>query len=513
MAESTRGSNQLKAGAVLSYLVIGLQFVVAMLYTPIMLRLLGQAEYGLYSLVASVVSYLGLLSFGFAGAYMRFYARFSVVEDWDGVRRLNGLFLFVFTVIGLFAAAGGTLLTLNVEPVLGGAFSPGELETARVLFAILTVNLAITFPASVFNCYVTAHERFIFQKSLQIVSSIVSPLVVLPMLLLGYRSIGMAIGTTAVSIGVTAYTAGFSLARLKMRFTFEGLDFGLFREVAVFSGFLFINMVVDQINWNVGKFIVGIFHGAVAVAVFGVATMINALYLTFSTALSSVFVPRVNRLVASSTSARELSDLFTRVGRLQFLFLGLVVSGFTFFGRPFIELWAGPEYGSSYYMALLLMVPVTIPLIQNLGIEIQKAKNLHQFRSWVYLGVAVGNILISIPLTQRYQGFGAAAGTAISLLIGNAVIMNWHYQVRVRLDIKDFWLQILRLLRGMIPALAAGVVIANFVDLSQVELLLAFGVTYVALYAIGMWWLGMNDYERQLIKSPVLRTFRGRQGR
>lgn len=513
VAENKHPPNELKVGAVLSYTQIGVQFIVAMLYTPVMLRLLGQAEYGLYSLVASVVSYLGLLSFGFAGAYMRFYARFRAVEDWEGAARLNGLFLLVFTVIGLLAAAGGMLLTLNVESVLGSQFSSGELKTARFLFGILTVNLAVTFPASVFNSYVTAHERFIFQKSLQIVSSIVSPLVVLPVLLLGYRSVGMAVGTTVVNIAFTAYTVAFSWSRLKMRFTFKGLDFGLFREVAAFSSFLFINMVVDQVNWNVGKFIIGIFHGAIPVAVYGVAAMFNALYLTFSTALSNVFIPRINRLVAASSSDRELSDLFTRVGRLQFLVLGLVVSGFTFFGRPFIELWAGPDYVQAYYMALFLMIPVTAPLIQNLGIEIQKAKNLHQFRSWVYLGVAIANVLLSIPLTQRYQGTGAAAGTATSLIIGNVIIMNWHYQARVGLDIKDFWRQTFRLSRGLIPALAAGALIASLVDLSQFELLLPFGVIYVVVYAVGMWCLGMNDYERHLVTSAQQQIFMGRRGR
>ncbi|NCD19455.1 MAG: hypothetical protein EOL89_05675 [Actinobacteria bacterium] len=141
MTEGARGPNQLKAGAALSYLVIGLQFVVAMLYTPIMLRLLGQAEYGLYSLVGSIVSCLALLSFGFGGAYMRFYSRFRVVEDWDGVRRLNGLFLVVFTGIGLIAAAGGTLLSLNVDAVLGIQFSGEQLDTARIFFATLFASL------------------------------------------------------------------------------------------------------------------------------------------------------------------------------------------------------------------------------------------------------------------------------------------------------------------------------------------------------------------------------------
>jgi O-antigen/teichoic acid export membrane protein len=68
--------NQLKAGAALSYILMGLGYVISIAYTPIMLRLLGQSEYGLYNLVSSVVSYLGLLSFGFGSVYMRHYLRY-----------------------------------------------------------------------------------------------------------------------------------------------------------------------------------------------------------------------------------------------------------------------------------------------------------------------------------------------------------------------------------------------------------------------------------------------------
>ena len=63
--------NQLKAGAILSYVSIGLNNIVGLIYTPFMLRMLGQNEYGLYSLVASVVAYLTVLDLGFAYALVR----------------------------------------------------------------------------------------------------------------------------------------------------------------------------------------------------------------------------------------------------------------------------------------------------------------------------------------------------------------------------------------------------------------------------------------------------------
>lgn len=499
------GRHERKAGAVLSYAFIGVQFLVAMAYTPTMLRLLGQTEYGLYSLTASVVSYLNLLTFGFGGAYMRFYARYRVAEDGDGLRRLNGTFLLLFAAVGLAAGVGGVVLSLNVEAVLGSQFSSGELATAQILFAVLTVNLVITFPTSVFTSYIIAHERFIFQKSLQLIRQIVSPLVILPLLLIGYKSIGMAVATTVLSLFFTAWTVVFAVRRLRMRFTFRGLRFSIFREIWVFSSFLFVNIIVDQVNWNVDKILVGRFHGAIPVSVYGVAALFNTYYLTFSTAISSVFVPRINTMVAAGMSDRLLSELFTRVGRVQFLILGLVISGVVFFGKPFIVLWAGPEYENAYYIALLLMVPVTIPLLQNLGLEIQKAKNMHHFRTWAYLALAVVNVIVTIPLAQRYGGIGAAAATAFVFVVGNGFIMNWYYQTRMGLDIRGFWRQILRLSLGMIPALVLGVVVSVAVDLSRIGLLVLVGTIYAIVYWIGMWLVGMNDYERQLIGGPARR--------
>ena len=49
--------NQIKGGIVLNYVIIGLNIVLGLLYTPYMLRMLGQNEYGLYSLVASIIAY------------------------------------------------------------------------------------------------------------------------------------------------------------------------------------------------------------------------------------------------------------------------------------------------------------------------------------------------------------------------------------------------------------------------------------------------------------------------
>ena len=123
----------------------------------------------------------------------------------------------------------------------------------------------------------------------------------------------------------------------------------------------------------------------------------------------------------------------------------LVATGFVFFGRPFIKYWAGAEYDEAYVVTLFLMLPVTVPLVQNLGIEIQRAKNKHKARSIVYLCIAVGNIILSIFLIQLLGPTGAALGTAVALFLGNIVFMNWYYHKRIGIDIKHFWIQIAKI--------------------------------------------------------------------
>ena len=91
--------NQRRAGGVLSYLSLAVNSLSGFIYTPVMLRLLGQSGYGLYQLVSSVVSYLGLLNFGFSGAYIRFYSKYKVKNEENEIARLNGMFMTVFLSI------------------------------------------------------------------------------------------------------------------------------------------------------------------------------------------------------------------------------------------------------------------------------------------------------------------------------------------------------------------------------------------------------------------------------
>lgn len=497
-------ANQLKIGVVLSYISMIAQNIIAIVYTPVMLRLLGQSEYGLYQLVYSVVSYLGLLSFGFGSAYVRFYSRYTVKDDQEGIAKLNGMFMIVFNIIAIIALFAGGILVGNVNNLFSKSLTANEINTARILMILMVINLAISFPSSVFDSFVTAHECYFFQRVISLLQTILNPFLTLPLLLMGYKSISLVVVTTILTVSKFIINYCYCIKKLRMRFIFKNMNFSLLKEIGVFSFYIFINMIVDQINWSVDKFILGVFGGTTAVAIYSVGGQINTMYMSLSSSISSVFIPRVNKIVAiDENNNKDLTELFTRVGRIQFMILAMVIGGFIVVGQYFINVWAGADYNNAYYVALLLIIPVTVPLIQNLGVEIQRAKNMHKFRSIIYFLIAIGNVFISIPLVQMMGEIGAALGTCLTMILGNIILMNWYYQVKIKLDMFYFWKQIFMVMPCVIVSVLLSLGFIKIFAVNSIIHFLLVGFLYVCVYLIGLFVFGMNTYEKNLIKGPL----------
>lgn len=497
----------------LSYLQMALRLIIGLLYTPVMLQLLGQSEYGLYNTVSSTISMMSVLSLGFNSSYIRYYSQYKAQNDKKSIDKLNGLFLIIFLIIGAVALLCGLYLSSHLELVFDEGLTAEEYRTARILMILLTINLAVSFPMSVFQSIISAHEKFIVLKSLAMMKTVLSPFLTLPLLLMGYRSVAMVAVTLVISLITDIVYLVYTRRVLNIKFVFRDLDGKVFKSLFIFTSFIAINLIVDQVNSNMDKFLLARYKGTQTVAVYSVGYTLYQYYVMFSTAISGVFAPRVHKIVnqtmhSLSEQKQQLTELFTRVGRIQFLVLGLIASGLVFFGKPFIAFWAGADYEESYYVMLLLVLPGSIPLIQNIGIEIQRAQNNHQFRSIAYLIMAFVNCAMTVFLCQLYGAVGAAIGTAVSFVLANGVMMNIYYNQRCNVNIPAFWRSILRLALGMIIPVLCGWLMTAWLDFTSVVTLLVGILVYSAVYCGSMWLFGMNQYEKELVRKPLRKVFR-----
>ena len=502
--------NQLKAGVVLNYVVIILNTVVGLLYTPYMLRMMGQSEYGLYSLVASVIAYLTVLDLGFGNAIVRYTAKFRAEKKTEEQYEMFGMFFLLYLVIGIIAFGIGLGLYFNVGTLFGNTMTAVELDRARIMMLLLVANLAFTFPMSIWGSIIQAYEDFVFQKSLNIFRIILNTAVMICLLHFGYKAVAMVVVQTIFN--VLTLVLNFIYCRRKLNihiyFRFKHFHWGFLKEVAIYSFWIFLNAIMDRVYWSTGQFVLGATVGTAAVAVFAIAIQLEGMYMQFSTAISSVFLPKVTAMVATNRSRKEISDLFIRTGRMQYIVLAYILSGFIIFGRQFIELWAGAGYTDAYIISLLFFIPLTVPLIQNLGITILQARNEMKFRSVLYIIIALVSLAMQIVLTRFFGGIGCAMGVSGALVVGQILIMNVYYQRRQDLDIKTFWKEISKM--SIIPIVlifSSMLVIRHFFALdSWGKLILgiaAFSLVYIPLF----FRFSMTDDERNLFISMFHKIF------
>lgn len=502
--------NQLKAGVVLNYVVIFLNTVVGLLYTPYMLRMMGQSEYGLYSLVASVIAYLTILDLGFGNAIVRYTAKFRAEKKTEEQYEMFGMFFLLYLVIGIVAFGIGLGLYFNVGTLFGDTMTAVELGRARIMMLLLVANLAFTFPMSIWGSIIQAYEDFVFQKSLNIIRIILNTAVMICLLHFGYKAVAMVVVQTIFN--VLTLVINFIYCRRKLNihiyFRFKHFHWGFLKEVAIYSFWIFLNAIMDRVYWSTGQFVLGAMVGTVAVAVFAIAIQLEGMYMQFSTAISSVFLPKVTAMVATNRSRKEISDLFIRTGRIQYIVLAYILSGFIIFGRQFIELWAGAGYTDAYIISLLFFIPLTVPLIQNLGITILQARNEMKFRSVLYIIIALVSLAMQIVLTRFFGGIGCAMGVSGALVVGQILIMNVYYRRRQDLDIKTFWKEISKM--SIIPIVlifSSMLVIRHFFALdSWGKLILgiaAFSLVYIPLF----FRFSMTNDERNLFISMFHKIF------
>ena len=240
-------SNELKLGAILSYVTLFIGNLISIIYTPIMLRLLGQAEYGLFNLSNSVVGYLGLLNFGFGNAIVRYTAKYKALNDETGEANVNGLFLLVYTIIGIAVGVVGVILVFNVDNMFSNSLSIREVNRMKTLIGLMVFNMAISFPFGVFGSIINAYEKYIYLKIIGLIRSILNPFIMLPLLLMGYKSIAMTVMSTVVNIIFIAINVYYCFKVLKIKIKFSNLDFSIFGEIIVYSSYIFLNMIVDKI--------------------------------------------------------------------------------------------------------------------------------------------------------------------------------------------------------------------------------------------------------------------------
>lgn len=502
--------SQLKAGVILNYINIGLGNLIPIFYTPVMLNLLGQSEYGLYKLSSSVTSYLSLISLGIGTAVTRYLIKYRVQGKKEEEEQILGLFMLIFRVIAIVAFVIGLILVLNLKMWYAKSLSDSELSKMQILVFLMVCNMSISFLLSPYISVVTAHEKFIFVQSMNIILTCMAPIVNLIVLYMGFASIGIAVSSLAVNVLVQLIYLFFVRYEMQIRAKYRNVPIYLLKEILGFSFWVFVSNVVGQLYNTTDSVMIGAVPALATkgTAVYNIGIVFVNIVGAMSTGLSGVLTPKTNRMVFNGQSESQLTDFAIQIGRLQAYIVMLFSTGFIAFGKPFIYFYAGKEYTDAYIVAILIMLPNIIPPVENVFYNIIVAQNRHKFRSLVYLGIAILNVIGTWLLLKPMGIIGAALMSGVALFIGAGIIMNIYYWKKIHMDIPLFWKKVGKIF--IFPSIMCVVVLglSKVINFYKVSVMLSGIVIYTIIFLIFNWKFIMNDFEKELIVEPIKKIMR-----
>ena len=497
--------DQLKIGILLNYINLGIGNLIPLFYIPVMLRLLGQEEYGLYHLSSSAVSYLGLITMGLGGAITRYLIKAKIEEGGDAEAKMLGLFLLIFRGIALISFLAGILLDYNLDIWYSKSLSDNELQKMQLLVFIMVCNSAFSISVTPFMSIVAAHEQFVFQQIMSILATSILPILNLVALFLGYASVGLAIISLIMAMLIRGCYYLFVRKRLQIMPQYKYLPVSCIKEILLFSFWIFVADVVSKLYVATDIMLIGAIPtlAVKGVAIYNIGIMLDRMISGISAGISGLLSPRINKMVFSGSNNTELTTYAIRIGRLQCYIVVLVVTCFFLFGKPLIHFYLGDDYLGAYWITIFVCVPKIIVLAQTVCLSIIVAQNKHRFRSIAYLLVAIGNALFTYLILPFGGIQGAAFMSGLSFFIGHGLIMNWFYWKKSGLEIPRFWVEISKVF--WIPFLTAMVAYgcSHLINLYDIWNLLVCIILFIILVFCLQWVITLNEYEKGLLLAPL----------
>ncbi len=492
-------NNQLKAGAALSYANIFLTNLVGLFLTPFIIRSLGSAEYGLYTMIGALVGYMSVLDFGLNNTVVRYVAKYKAKKDKIGEQNFLAHSFIMYICISLIVMLIGSIFYFNLENLYTDTLTFDQLNKAKLMMGILIFNLSISLPGGAFTGICYGYEQFILPKAVNIIRYVIRSLLVVAILLYGGDAVGLVILDTILNLVVIGINAIIVFRILKVKIKIHVFNKKLFSDILKFSLWIFVFAIVHQLRWQFGQFIIGLYYSTTIVAIYAVGITLGNYYGAFSNAIASVFLPKAIQMTVNEIPQKELTDAFIKISRIILIVLLYILGAFIVVGKDFVFFWVGDEYNMAYYYALTIMLGLTPILSQGFANNILEAKNLMAYRGKLLLGLTILGTIISVYMAKMY-GVMELIYTVVFFLLLERIIMIPYYKKKANLDMKRYYKEIGPLFIGIIVISALFLVINSFLPGKNLYVFLSISIVYSAIYFLITLNI-MTDYEKNFLKS------------
>ena len=429
---------QIKLGALISYAAIAFNMIAGLIYTPWMIGQIGKSNYGLYTLATSLIT-MFTIDFGLSAAVSRFLSKYNAEKNYELANNFLGI------IYKLYLAIAALIFIILIVvfffiPTIYAKLSGEELETFKMLYAVVGLYTVVSFPFINLNGILTSYELFIglklsdfFHKLFIVIAMVIA--------LLLHKGVLALVTINAIS-GLLTIIIKLCIIHWKtpVKVNFRYSDRKLLKSIFAFSIWTTIAAIAQRLIMNITPSIIAAVSvtGTAGVAVFGLAAVLEGYVYTFATAINGMFMPRISRILHAQRKEEELIPLMNKIGRLQCLLVGLLTVSFISVGRSFIiDIWRKPDYEASYFCAILLILPSLFYLPMEIANTALVVENKVKLKAFVFMIMGGLNFVLSVIFCRYFGALGAAMSIFVAYMVRTILIFIIHLRV-MKLDMLSF---------------------------------------------------------------------------
>lgn len=397
--------------AILRMVNLVVSVVISFFLMPFLIHRLGDAMYGVWSLVSQFTGYYGLMDMGLSAAVTRYMSEASAKRD---QKAQNIIFSTSLTLFGLIA-----VLILLVSVGVGlfcESFFASELDAnLALLILILGVNTALNFVYRAFVGVLTANVAYSSLSLLGLLSRLLRTALIVVLLVLEHKVIAMSV---AVLIGgIPEFVLGALIAkRICPHLSLSLIWFrrSQARELFGYSRYALVAQISDKLRFNIDDFVIASGLGLQMVAHYAVAGQICRYFIEIIVSTLGIFRPIYSRLHADGNerATETIFLLCTRISVHLATFVGFIT---IVWGRPFITRWMGADYLDAYPSLVVMVAALITALWQQPTTALLYGTSKHQVYALYNTLEGLANLALSLVLVKPYGMLGVALGTAIPM--------------------------------------------------------------------------------------------------
>lgn len=493
--------SQIKYGAIISYLSVFLNILIGLVYTPWMIRTIGKADYGLYTLACSVIG-IFVFDFGLGQAVTRFAAKYIAENKQEKVDQLMGITYKLYIFADIIVLGVLSCLFFFLSDIYTG-LTPEELDKFRIVYAIAASFSVLSFPFIPLNGVLSAYELFVQLKGCDIVHKLIIVILMAFCLLLGYGLYALVIVNAIAGIAVILLKLYYLKKKTTLQINWRFWDKALLKEIIGFSIWVTVAALAQRLVLNICPSILGMVSDSQNIALFGIAMTLEAYVYTIANAMNGLFLPKVTQYVVSGRS-QEILPLMIKIGRLQFFVLGLIILGFVCVGENFINVWLGHDFIPVYLCALLMIAPSFIGLAQQIASTAVVVLNMVKQSAFISIVQAAINIVLAYPLARLWGAYGICI--SVFFAYGVSVFLNnLLYHKGLKIDIPEFFKRsLLKMAIPMALCLISGYLLNFLLGYDGLGNMIIKGFFFTIVYVAVFYKFVFDKNEWNQIVSPFL---------